>query len=396
MNKSNLLTQFSNKQATLRFSRQELHLSLSQSLFSSFDIDVGTRLLLKTIAKEMPLDDVQTVLDMGCGVGALGLALAKAAPHISLTAQDRDALAVAFTQLNARQNKIEALNALGGLAFQGVEGSFDLIVANLPGKAGEPVLRYWLGEMAARLADGGKTAVVIVNPLAPFIAETLQQQGSEIVFREAGKGHTVFHFRGGQPTIETADPLQPYTRGQFPFKLGQQTLTLRTVYNLPEFDTLGHHTALAIGTGKNETVSGHVLVWNPGQGHMPLYLHRQFGPHLSHITLAGRDALSLQISAANLLAYGADPQHITRQHVPHLLALHGRFDWIVIFPEADPGVPWENYLLPAIYERLNKNGRCLLTAKSAFVFRLLAAPHALRKVRDRKKRGFRALLLARE
>ncbi len=393
MENDKFLTHFINKQITFRFHKQELRLALTQSLFSSFDIDLGTRLLLKTIAKEIDLASVQTALDMGCGMGTLGIALAKANPRLLLTAQDREALAVAFTQMNAIQNKCKNVTAVGGLAFEGIAGPFDLIVANLPGKVGEPALRHWLGVMAAKMNEGGVTAVVIVKPLAPLIIEILQQQNSLITFTEEGKGHTVIHFKGGQPWLETADTLLPYTRGQFPFKLGKQTLTLRTVYNLPEFDTLGHHTSLAINMLKNEKVQGNVLVWNPGQGHLPLYLQQRLGSGLGHLFLAGRDALSLEISRANLLAHGWSPTNVTLHHVPHILALNGRYDWVVVFPDIDPGVPWEQFLLPSLQQRLVENGRCLLTAKSSYVYRLLLGTHSFRKNKDRKKQGFRALLL---
>jgi len=327
-------------------------------------------------------------------VGTLGLALKKAAPHITLTAQDRDALAVAFTQMNARRNKIGEITAVTGLAFQHLTGPFDLIISNLPGKAGEPALRH----MLAQMAEWGKmTAVVIVNPLAEWLADTLRQQGCEIVYTEQGRGHTVTHFRGGVRPLQAneaeTDPLKPYTRGQFPFKLGKHTLTLRTVYNLPEFDTLGHYTALALSMLNNETVGGSVLVWNPGQGHMPVYLLRQAGARLSHLTLAGRDGLSLENGRANLLAHGANPTQITLHHIPHVHGLSGSYDWIIIFPDIDPGVPWENHLLPVLHQAIHAKGHVLLTAKSAFVFRLLTAPHPFHKQHDRKKQGYRALLL---
>ncbi|MCB8989901.1 MAG: methyltransferase [Ardenticatenaceae bacterium] len=377
--------------------RQELRLALSQSLFSSFDVDVGTRLLLKTIAKEVDLQAVQSALDVGCGVGTLGLAVKKAAPHIALTVQDRDALAVAFTQMNARRNKIGGVTAVAGLAFQYISGSFDLILSNLPGKAGQPVLRHMLAQMAGQLTERGLAAIVIVNPLADWLANTLQQQGSVITFTERGKGHTVFHFRGGegQPPIveQEADLLHPYMRGQFPFKMGKQTFTLRTVYNLPEFDTLGHQTTLALSLLKNEQVSGRVLVWNPGQGHMPLYLHRQFGQKIEHMTLAGRDALSLENGRANLIVHGANPAQLTLHHIPTIQDLPGSYDWVIAFPEADPGVPWEDYLWAGLSTAVSKPGHLLLTAKSSFIFRLLAVPHPFHKKNDRKKHGYRALLL---
>lgn len=393
MENKKFLAQFSNKQVTFRFMRQELRLALSHSLFSSFDIDAGSRLLLKSIAKELDLQEIHDVLDLGCGVGTLGLALAKAAPHVRLLAQDRNALAAAFTRLNANQNKLKNVSVQGGLAFQDVSGPFDLIVANLPGKASEPVLRHMLSETAVHLSANGRAAVVIVTPLAPFVSRTLQEQAHSLLFTEEGKGHTVFHFRGGSAPTPPPELLQPYTRGLFPFSLGGHNLTLRTVYNLPEFDTLGHHTALAVNVLKDQPVSGHVLIWNPGQGHLPLYLFRKMGAGISQLTLAGRDALSLQNSLANLLAYGANAAHTSLLHLPHVLELPNSYDWIITFPDVDPGVPWEKYLLPALADRLSAGGRLLLTGKSAFVFRLLAAPHPFHRLLDRKKQGYRSLLL---
>ncbi len=393
------LTQFSNKQVTLRFYRQELRLALSQSLFSSFDVDVGSRLLLKTIAQQVPLAEAQSVLDIGCGMGTLALALAKAMPHARVVAQDRDALAVAFTQLNAQKNKVTNVTVLGGLAFMGVHGRFDLIVSNLPGKAGEPVLRHLLAQMGARLSETGRAAVVVVQPLAPFVAHTLAQQGSELLFQEAGKGHTVFHFRGAAAAAETAasetaDSLKPYLRTQSPFGCGQEALTLSTVYNLPEFDTLGHHTALTLSSLKGHKIAGDVFIWNPGQGHLPVYVQRQAGARLGSLTLGSRDALSLAISRANLLAQGAEATRLQLQHAAHLLQENGRrFDWLIVYPDIDPGVAWEQLLLPALAERLKENGRLLITTRSAFAFRMLnSKPADLCLAGDRKKQGFRALL----
>lgn len=394
------LMQFSNKQVTFRFYRQELRLALSQSLFSSFDVDVGSRLLLKTIAQEVKLTEVHTALDVGCGVGTLALALAKAMPHARVTAQDRDALAVAFTQLNAQKNKATNVTALGGLAFVGIHGRFDLIVSNLPGKAGEPVLRYLLAQMGARLSQTGRAAVVVVQPLAPFVAQTLAQQGSELLFQEAGKGHTVFHFRGPAAATataesETAETLKPYLRTKSPFGAGKDALTISTVYNLPEFDTLGHHTALTLSSLKGQPLEGDILIWNPGQGHLPIYVQRQAGTRLSSLTLGSRDALSLAISRANLLAQGVEATRLHLQHAAHILQANGRrYDWLIVYPDVDPGVPWEQLLLPALAERLKENGRLLITTRSAFAFRMLSSgkPTALRLASDRKKQGFRALL----
>ncbi|MCP5099092.1 MAG: methyltransferase, partial [Chloroflexi bacterium] len=247
---SDLLQSFINKQVDFRFSGQPLTFALSQSLFSSFDIDVGSRALLKTIAKTIDLSQVNNILDVGCGVGVLGLSLQKATPSAQVVLQDRDALAVAFTQMNAQLNGLEQATVRGELGVG--NGRYDLIVSNLPGKAGEPVLQQMLGEIVASLSENGRSAIVIVNPLAQLIHTTLQQLGCDILLQERGKMHTVFHFSGGELESEAGDGLlsidrlRPYIRGQYPFKAAKFSVTLQTTYGLPEFDTVGYHSSLTI------------------------------------------------------------------------------------------------------------------------------------------------------
>ena len=65
---------------TLKFRawKQEFLFRVSQDLFSSFDIDKGTRLLLRTVLEAGY--EYDSVLDMGCGYGPLGLIVKKLRP----------------------------------------------------------------------------------------------------------------------------------------------------------------------------------------------------------------------------------------------------------------------------------------------------------------------------
>lgn len=382
---------FIHKNINFRFNRQTLHFASSQSLFSSFDIDIGTRFLLKTIAQMVDLSQVKRVLDVGCGLGVLGLALKKAHPDIAVTLQDRDALAVAFSQMNAENNALMPVTTQGLLGLEPEGEPFDLIVSNLPGKVSKPVLTHMLGCMAGRLTASGRAAVVIVKPLASFVAQTLVQQESEILRQEKGKGHTVFHFRGGQAPPAGLDRLRPYVRGHVQFKMAKLSMTLQTVFGLPEFDTVGYGTSLLAGLLQKLDNPGRVLIYNPGQGHIPLYLHRR-NP-ASHTTLASRDLLSLHVSQANLQAHGLPQHQLTLQHIPHIGHLQDTFDTLIIFPDHDPGVPWDKDL-PLVCDRLlAPAGHALISAKSTFIFRLLEnRPRALRKRFDKKKKGFRTIV----
>lgn len=391
------LAKFINKRVGLRFWRQSLQFDLSQSLFSSFDIDAGTRLLLKSLAQEVSLTSVATALDVGCGVGVLGLCLQQVNPAMSVVMQDRDALATAVSRHNAHLNRLPQVIIQDELGLQGVDGrTFDLIVSNLPGKAGPPVLRHLLGTMPAYLTPGGRACVVIVRPLAELVAETLAQMGGEVLYREEATGYVVFHFRGGQPALPPTHPLQPYWRGKVAYKSGAMSVPLTTVYDLPAFDTPSYDSLLAINilpkTGGRWPVNGRVLIWNPGQGHLPAYVYRSWANALTSLTLAGRDRLSLEISRYNVLAQGAAAEMVQLAHVPHLWAVDGRYDWIIAFPEHEPGVPWTELWLPTCADLLMPAGHLLLTTRSTYAFRLLEHPADLHLQADRKKQGFRTLL----
>jgi 16S rRNA G1207 methylase RsmC len=393
MNSPDFWQNFVNRQVTFRYMRQELQFNLSQSLFSSADVDIGSRFLLRTIAQNVEIEELDSVLDIGCGVGVLGLSLKKINPNIQLIAQDRDALAVTFTAQNAVLNELDGVVVQGGLAFSGIgEQKFDLIVSNLPGKAGQPVLQDMLYQMPAYLSKTGVVAVVIVKPLAELVAETLAEIESEILLREEASGYEVFHFRGGDDLAQrlrgAGKGLEPYIRNEQVFKVGTQKIAMKTAWNLPEFDSLAHDTALAVNALKKKPVSGRVLFWNPRQGHLPMLLREQ----ADEIVLAGQDALSLQIAALNLREAGVG--NVSSQHMAHFLAVSGEFDWLVIFPDNDPGVAWENVLLPHGRSLLVDGGQMLLVAKSAYTHRLVQKRKGLHSKFDRKRNGYRAMILA--
>src|SRR5208283_5333859 len=136
------LDSYVNKKVYFKFNGAALRFDLSHALFSSFDIDVGTRLLLKVAAHDPVLASSRRILDEGCGVGVIGLCAAKAFPEAEVVLRDRDSLAVAFAERNRLANKLRgAPRAEWGLIGDDREGGpYDFVFSNLPAKAGAPVL----------------------------------------------------------------------------------------------------------------------------------------------------------------------------------------------------------------------------------------------------------------
>ena len=90
---------------------------------------------------------------------------------------------------NALLNGIDDALAYPSIGFDDVgDRDFDLIAANIPGKAGETVIACWLREAPLFLRAQGQVAVVVVSPLASLVEEVLDTlPGVEVVLRRAGR-----------------------------------------------------------------------------------------------------------------------------------------------------------------------------------------------------------------
>ena len=73
-----------------RFRGQDMTFELSHALFSSFDVDAGSRLLLKLVGKYVRPETVSSIVDIGSGVGVLGIACARGFPGATLSMRDRE------------------------------------------------------------------------------------------------------------------------------------------------------------------------------------------------------------------------------------------------------------------------------------------------------------------
>jgi 16S rRNA (guanine1207-N2)-methyltransferase len=309
------------KTVTLDHGGRRLELRVAQDLFSSHEVDVGTRLLLRTLAGPEHAWR-RLVLDLGCGYGPLGLGLAAAVADRVVHLVDRDALAVEYSRENAAANRLDGVQVYPSLGYADVRASgFDLVVSNIPAKAGPPVIQQLLLGAAGLLAPGGLVAVVVIAPLREPVTAILEGSPQvEVVFRRATAGYAVFHYRFQEPPAAAPAPAGPgdglavYERQQVSIGHGGVAVRLRTAWGLPEFDSLGFATRLVADAvlrpcGRPPET---VLVLHPGQGWLPCLLWAAGPP--GRLRLVDRDLLALRFSRANLLANGCPPERARVGH----------------------------------------------------------------------------------
>ena len=124
-------------------------------VFSKKMVDFGSQLLLKCLE----VNQGETVLDVGCGYGPLGLSLAKAY-GVQATMVDINNRALDLARQNAERNKVEATIFQSNI-YEQVEGQFDHIISNPPIRAGKKVVHEIIEKSKDFLEIGGDLTIVI-------------------------------------------------------------------------------------------------------------------------------------------------------------------------------------------------------------------------------------------
>ncbi|HMQ34085.1 MAG TPA: methyltransferase [Chloroflexaceae bacterium] len=170
---------------------QQLAFDVGHTLFSSFQVDDGSDLLLRTLEPAAP---PASILDLGCGVGVLGITLARRFPEAQVLMADVNLLAVRYARHNVALNGAGNAAVVGSVGLEQVPpGPYDLIVSNIPAKIGDLAIEqeFVLGP-AERLAPGGEYWFVVVsglNHLIPRLGPRHQLRLKEIKKRS---GHSVY------------------------------------------------------------------------------------------------------------------------------------------------------------------------------------------------------------
>jgi 16S rRNA (guanine1207-N2)-methyltransferase len=160
-------------------------------VFSRDGLDRGTEVLLEALP---PLEG--RVLDLGCGWGAVGVALGKRYPALDIVMTDINSRAVELARRNLAENGVTAA-VLQGDGFDAVEGRFDAIVTNPPIRAGKAVIYGLFARARDYLEPDGALYVVIHKQQgAPSALKYLKEiySRAETVDRASG-----FHVLRAQP-----------------------------------------------------------------------------------------------------------------------------------------------------------------------------------------------------
>lgn len=166
-----------------------LQFNTTWGIFSPREIDSGTALLLRYL--DIKPDEV--ALDIGCGYGPIGLAIAANAPQGQVHMVDKDFVAVDYANKNAQLNGLSHAKAYlsNGLSAVPKELQFTTVVSNIPAKVGKEMLSILLHDIHAQLAPGGQLVVVTINGLRDYMKRNFKEVFGNYEKVKQGRDYTI-------------------------------------------------------------------------------------------------------------------------------------------------------------------------------------------------------------
>ena len=128
-------------------------------VFNYHGVDEGTRTLIDTLVK-CNIDIKGDVLDIGCGLGVIGISVARYYTNINLTMCDVNSTVVELATKNAELNSVKS-NIVVSNTYDNINDKFDFVLTNPPIKAGKKVLFDIVLGAYDKLREGGKIILVI-------------------------------------------------------------------------------------------------------------------------------------------------------------------------------------------------------------------------------------------
>lgn len=172
-------------EAVLRGER--LTFKTDAGVFSKAGVDAGTKLLIEALPE---LSD--RVLDLGCGWGPVGAALAKHDPGLQVVMTDINERAAGLARENLRLNGVNNAEVVTGDGYAAVTGRFSAVITNPPIRAGKQTIYGLFADARDHLDPGGCLYIVIRKQQgAPSAVKYLQGIYREVEIIARGGGYWV-------------------------------------------------------------------------------------------------------------------------------------------------------------------------------------------------------------
>jgi len=143
----------------IRWNGENLKFTSSKGIFSKDGLDRGTAVLLEHM--QLPLTG--RALDLGCGIGVVGIIVKRTNPKLDVVQTDVTDKARALTFRNTKSTGTSTRVVRGDCYEKVGEELFDVILLNPPRAAGKETILKMINEAPAHLNVGGSLQLVAMT-----------------------------------------------------------------------------------------------------------------------------------------------------------------------------------------------------------------------------------------
>lgn len=136
---------------------EEFSFITDRGVFSQDGLDFGTETLLKNLKINI---NVTRMLDVGCGVGVMGIILKKVNKNLDITMSDVNTRALSLATKNASINGVD-VKIIESNLYEHIDDKFDLIISNPPIRAGKKIIYALYSDARNYLNAGGELWIVV-------------------------------------------------------------------------------------------------------------------------------------------------------------------------------------------------------------------------------------------
>ena len=170
----------------------ELRLTSGSGVFAKGRLDIGTAILFRETQPPAP----GRILDLGCGYGIIGLAIAAVVPDAVIDAVDVNERAVLLANENAERLQVADRYRAATPSAIDPDAVYDEIWSNPPIRIGKEALHELLLTWLLRLRPGGRAVMVVGKNLgSDSLQRWLGEQGYPTTRLASAKGFRVLETR---------------------------------------------------------------------------------------------------------------------------------------------------------------------------------------------------------
>lgn len=149
-----------------KFFDKKFEFITASNVFSKHHIDTGTQLLIES----MILPEEGSVLDIGCGYGAVGIVAATINSKLHVYMTDINTRAISLAKKNIVKNRIVNAKVQCGHLYDPVKNlKFDCILSNPPVSAGMETVKAIITEATKNMQTGATFEMVIRSKIGTKI-----------------------------------------------------------------------------------------------------------------------------------------------------------------------------------------------------------------------------------